>query len=205
MAKGCVRLPSGERNLGCRHQGGPTGPRPLGQPAPTGRRQAPAELTGWPQPPGCCGAGHEHDGDHAVASGMVRCRPLYGDAARRRQRPLAPTARPARGRQRGSSCRIMHRPAQRSETPSKPPAWMFVCVWQRCAGRSRLVLVSLGLRLLFLGDDLHAQVDALVADVDAWSGDELHDGLLAFAAEGTLQQVTPFELLPGSLLAGAPS
>ena len=34
------------------------------------------------------------------------------------------------------------------------------------ASRSRLILVSLGLRSL-LGDDLHAPVDAFVADVDA--------------------------------------
>ena len=41
----------------------------------------------------------------------------------------------------------------------------------------------------FLFDDLVAEVDALVADVDAWPGDELLDLLLALAAEGALQQV----------------
>jgi hypothetical protein len=39
-------------------------------------------------------------------------------------------------------------------------------------GRSRLVLVSLGLRSL-LGDDLHALVDAFVADRDTGAGDQL--------------------------------
>ena len=41
--------------------------------------------------------------------------------------------------------------------------------------------------LLF--DDLVAQVDALIADVDAGAGNELLDLLLTLAAEGTLQQV----------------
>jgi hypothetical protein len=79
MAKGCG--PAAVRWAECRLPppgAGRLDRGPLGQPVSTGRRQAPAELTGWPQPPGCCGAGHEHDGDHAVASGMVRCRPLYG-------------------------------------------------------------------------------------------------------------------------------
>ncbi len=38
-------------------------------------------------------------------------------------------------------------------------------------------------------DDLVAQFDALVADVDAGTGDELLHLLLAFAAEGTLEQI----------------
>ena len=38
-------------------------------------------------------------------------------------------------------------------------------------------------------DDLVAQVDALVADVDAGASDELLDLLLALAAEGALEQV----------------
>ena len=45
-----------------------------------------------------------------------------------------------------------------------------------------------GLRELLL-DDLVAEVDALVADVDARPGDELLDLLLRLAAEGTLQEV----------------
>ena len=52
-----------------------------------------------------------------------------------------------------------------------------------------LVELHLGaLRELFL-DDLVAEVDALVADVDAGTGDELLDLLLALPAEGALQQV----------------
>jgi hypothetical protein len=46
-------------------------------------------------------------------------------------------------------------------------------------------------------DDLVAQVDALVADVDAGPGDELLDLLLALAAEGALEQVRhPHHRLP---------
>src|SRR6185436_3817534 len=41
----------------------------------------------------------------------------------------------------------------------------------------------------FLFDDLVAQVDALVADVDARPGDELLDLLLRLAAEGALEKV----------------
>src|SRR5262249_52662986 len=43
-------------------------------------------------------------------------------------------------------------------------------------------------QLLF--DDLVAEVDALVTDVDAWPGYQLLDLLLALAAEGALQQVS---------------
>jgi hypothetical protein len=39
---------------------------------------------------------------------------------------------------------------------------------------------------LFL-DDLVAQVDALIADVDTWAGDELLYLLLGFSTEGTLE------------------
>ncbi len=53
----------------------------------------------------------------------------------------------------------------------------------------KLVELQLGgLGELFL-DDLVAQVDALVADVDAGTGDQLLDLLLALPAEGALQQV----------------
>ena len=66
---------------------------------------------------------------------------------------------------------------------------------------SRNAKISLGfgrsnsLETLFAGfgeallDDLVAQFDALVADVDAGTGDQLLHLLLAFAAEGTLEQV----------------
>ena len=47
-------------------------------------------------------------------------------------------------------------------------------------------LAGLGELLL---DDLVAQVDALVADVDARAGDQLLDLLLALSAEGALEQV----------------
>ena len=47
-----------------------------------------------------------------------------------------------------------------------------------------------GLRQLFL-DDLVAELDALVADVDARPGDQLLDLLLRLAAEGTLEQIGP--------------
>ncbi len=40
-------------------------------------------------------------------------------------------------------------------------------------------------------DDLVAEIDALVADVDTWSGDELLDLLLGLAAEGALEEVGP--------------
>src|SRR3712207_7907022 len=46
-----------------------------------------------------------------------------------------------------------------------------------------------GLRELFL-DDLVAEVDALVADVDPGASDELLDLLLALPAERALEQVT---------------
>src|SRR5918992_3576643 len=54
-----------------------------------------------------------------------------------------------------------------------------------CAGRSRLGS-SLGLGSL-LGDDLDAQVDALVADVDVGAGDQLVDLALMLAAKRARQ------------------
>src|SRR5450759_2061564 len=53
----------------------------------------------------------------------------------------------------------------------------------------QLVETQLGGLGELLLDDLVAQVDALVADVDAGSGDELLDLLLALATERALQQV----------------
>ena len=49
---------------------------------------------------------------------------------------------------------------------------------------------SRGLGQLLL-DDLVAEVDALVADVDAGAGDELLDLLLRLAAERALEQLAP--------------
>ncbi len=43
----------------------------------------------------------------------------------------------------------------------------------------------------FLGDDVVAQLDALVADVDTWPGDEFLHLLLRLAAEAALHQVAP--------------
>src|SRR6266540_1990693 len=61
------------------------------------------------------------------------------------------------------------------------------CVYGNGArGRSRLILVSLGLRWL-LGDDLHAQVDAFVADVDAGAGDQLLDLALVLTTKRARQ------------------
>ena len=62
-------------------------PGPLGKPPPAGRHRAAAELAYRQQSPGCGGAGHEQDRDHA---GPVRHR------ARR-----APTRPGGRGRQQG--------------------------------------------------------------------------------------------------------
>ncbi len=52
-----------------------------------------------------------------------------------------------------------------------------------------LVEADLGALRQLLFDDLVAEVDALVADVDAWTRDELLDLLLALPAERALQQV----------------
>src|SRR5690606_2792277 len=51
-----------------------------------------------------------------------------------------------------------------------------------------LELGGLGELLL---DDLVAEIDALIADVDAWTGNELLDLLLALSTERALQQVSP--------------
>src|SRR5437588_1502235 len=59
------------------------------------------------------------------------------------------------------------------------------------AGLGKLVEADLrGLGELLL-DDLVAEVDALVADVDAGTGDQLLDLLLRLPAEGTLEEVAP--------------
>ena len=41
-------------------------------------------------------------------------------------------------------------------------------------------------------DDLIAKVDALIADVYAWTGNQFLNLLLGLAAEGTLQQIACF-------------
>src|SRR4051794_9309323 len=53
----------------------------------------------------------------------------------------------------------------------------------------QVVEADLGALRELLFDDLVAEVDALVADVDAWTRDELLDLLLALSAERALQQV----------------
>ena len=57
-------------------------------------------------------------------------------------------------------------------------------------GLRELVELHLGALRELLLDDLVAEVDALVADVDAGTGDELLDLLLALPAERALEQVT---------------
>ena len=56
-------------------------------------------------------------------------------------------------------------------------------------GLGQLVEAQLGGLGELLLDDLVAEVDALVADVDAGAGDELLDLLLRLAAERALQQL----------------
>ena len=56
-------------------------------------------------------------------------------------------------------------------------------------GLGQLVELELGGLGELLLDDLVAEVDALVADVDAWARDELLDLLLRLAAERALQQL----------------
>ena len=46
--------------------------------------------------------------------------------------------------------------------------------------------------LKFIVDDLVTKVDALVADVDTWTSDELLNLLLALSAERTLEHVACF-------------
>jgi hypothetical protein len=57
-------------------------------------------------------------------------------------------------------------------------------------GLRQLVEAQLGGLVELLLDDLVAEVDALIADVDAGSGDQLLDLLLRLAAEGALEQLT---------------
>src|SRR5207248_10935488 len=61
-------------------------------------------------------------------------------------------------------------------------------------GLGELVELQLGGLGELLLDDLVAEIDALVTDVDTWTGDELLDLLLGLAAEGTLQEVGVPEL-----------
>jgi len=58
------------------------------------------------------------------------------------------------------------------------------------AGLGQLVECEVAGLGQFLLDDLVAEVDALVADVHAGSGDQLLDLLLALSAERTLEQIT---------------
>jgi hypothetical protein len=57
------------------------------------------------------------------------------------------------------------------------------------AGLGQLVEAELGVLRQFLFDDLVAEIDALVADVDTGPSDQLLDLLLALSAERTLEQV----------------
>src|SRR6266545_7071838 len=43
--------------------------------------------------------------------------------------------------------------------------------------------------LVLLADDVHAQLDAFVADVDSWAGNELAQLVLALAAERAIERV----------------
>src|SRR6266511_3535905 len=61
-----------------------------------------------------------------------------------------------------------------------------------------------GLGELFL-DDLVAEIDALVADVDAGSGDQLLDLLLGLPTEGALEEIGITELRHAPLLPSVPS
>ena len=58
-------------------------------------------------------------------------------------------------------------------------------------GLGQLVEAQLGGLGQLLLDDLVAEVDALVADVDAGTGDELLDLLLRLAAERALEKLAP--------------
>ena len=57
------------------------------------------------------------------------------------------------------------------------------------AGLGKILEAQLGGLVTLLGDDVVAQVDALVADVDAWPGDELLDLLLRLATEAALDEI----------------
>ena len=65
-------------------------------------------------------------------------------------------------------------------------------VWLGKLGEAHLLGAG---QLLF--DDLVAQLDALIADVDAGAGDQLLDLLLRLAAEAALEQFRPFVLRQG--------
>src|SRR5581483_2355024 len=67
----------------------------------------------------------------------------------------------------------------------------------------KLVPLDLGGLRQLLFDDLVAEIDALVTDVDAGPGDQLLHLLLALPAEGALQQVPPVAEL-GHPLASPP-
>src|SRR6476620_7807515 len=96
---------------------------------------------------------------------------------RRRRRP-APACSGCRPRPTGSSCLLL-------------PDDVVVQVLVDLTRLGQVVEADLGaLRQLFL-DDLVAEIDALVADVDAGPGDQLLDLLLALPAERALQQVAP--------------
>ncbi len=56
-------------------------------------------------------------------------------------------------------------------------------------GRGNLGDAVRNLALLVLRQDLIAECDALVADVDRWPGNELPDGVLRFAAEGAAEML----------------
>ncbi len=96
--------------------------------------------------------------------------------------PPAPACSGCRRRPTGSSWRTPARSRSRSGTRRSP--------WASAARRRTLG----GLGQL-LGDDVVAQVDALVADVDAGTGDQLLDLLLRLSAEAALDQIAAFSEL----------
>jgi hypothetical protein len=53
----------------------------------------------------------------------------------------------------------------------------------------------------FLADNVHAQLDALIADEDRRAGDEFANLMLALAAEGTVKGVFPFAVPAGGFSA----
>ena len=58
-------------------------------------------------------------------------------------------------------------------------------------GLGQLVEADLGRLGELLFDDVVAELDALVADVDAWTGDQLLDLLLRLPAEAALDELSP--------------